>query len=96
MQMADGPDSDGRGMRATLARLRRPPGASQDEVAELRATVAQLQAAVSELDDEMQEARRLNRRLAEITDIVQELLLPTAQRDETRLRERLDSYTSSL
>ena len=94
--MADGPDSGGRGLRAALGRIRSAPGASQEELDDLRATVAQLRASVAELDEEMQEARRLNRRLAEITDIVQELLLPGDQRDEALLRERLDSYASSL
>lgn len=61
-----------------------------------RRQVEELAAAVAELDEEIQEARRLNRRLAELTDVVEELLLPAAQRDDERLRERLDSYTSSL
>lgn len=94
--MADGPDGSGSRVRAALGRFRSAPGASREELDELRETVAQLRSSVAELDDEMQEARRLNRRLAEITDIVQELLLPTDQRDEARLRERLDSYASSL
>ena len=92
--MADGPDSGGQRMRSALRRMRR--SASQEELEELRATVAELRGAVAVLDEEMQEARRLNRRLAEITDVVQELLLPAAQRDDARLSERLDSYTSSL
>ncbi len=61
-----------------------------------REKVEELEAAIAELEEEVQEARRLNRRLAELTDVVQELLLPAAQRDDERLRERLDSYTSSL
>ena len=35
----------------------------------------------------MQESRRLNRRLAELTDIVEELLVPLAQRDEDKVNE---------
>ena len=61
-----------------------------------RQRVEDLAAAVAELEEEVQEARRLNRRLAELTDVVEELLLPLAQRDDDRLRERLDGYTSSL
>lgn len=61
-----------------------------------RQKVEELEAAIAVLDEEVQEARRMNRRLAELTDVVQELLLPAAQRDDERLRERLDSYTSSL
>jgi cell shape-determining protein MreC len=94
--MADGPNSGGRQLRAALGRLRPAPRASQGDLDQLRATVAELREAVTVLEDEVQEARRLNRRLAEITDVVQELLLPAAQRDDARLSELLDSYTSSL
>jgi hypothetical protein len=51
---------------------------------------------VAALEREVQEARRLNRRLAELMDVVQELLLPVAQRDEELLRERLERYSASL
>jgi hypothetical protein len=51
---------------------------------------------VEELEAEVQECRRLNLRIAELTDVVQELLLPVAQRDEELLRERLEKYSRSL
>jgi hypothetical protein len=51
---------------------------------------------VEVLEDEVQECRRLNRRLAELTDIVQELLIPIADRDEKALRAKLEQYSSSL
>ena len=44
----------------------------------------------------MQESRRLNRRLAELTDIVQELLVPLSLRDEDKINEYLQRYSSSL
>ncbi len=56
----------------------------------------ELTARVASLEDEVRECRRQQLRLAELTDVVQELLLPAAQRDDARLSERLDSYTSSL
>lgn len=87
--MADGPERGSRRIRGVIGRLRQPSDECRRELANLRAAVAVL-------EEEVQENRRLNRRLAEITDIVQELLLPAAQRDDDRLRERLDSYTSSL
>ena len=87
--MADGRAGSGGRMRTALTRFRSSGHATRREVEELRA-------AVEELDEEIQEARRLNRRLAEITDIVQELLLPASQRDEERLRERLETYATSL
>jgi len=51
---------------------------------------------VAELEAEMQEARRLNRRVAELLDIVEELLVPVSQRDEAKVREYLERHSSSL
>ena len=45
---------------------------------------------------EVQECRALNVRLAELTDIVTELLLPVAARDEARLAELLEKYRQSV
>lgn len=58
--------------------------------------LSQLRRRVHTLEEEMQEARRLNRRLAELTDIVQELLVPLSQRDEGKVNEYLQRYSSSL
>lgn len=60
------------------------------------ARINRLEERVLELESEMQETRRLNLRLAELTDVVQELLIPIAQRDEDKLREHLDRYSASL
>ena len=38
------------------------------------------------------ENRRLNRRVAELTDVVAELLVPIADRDEEKARELLARY----
>jgi len=51
---------------------------------------------VTVLEQEVQECRQLNLRLAELTDVVQELLLPVAQRDEKRLSELLEKYSRGL
>ena len=51
---------------------------------------------VAELEDEVQECRQLNLRLAELTDVVQELLLPVAARDEQRITEALEKYSRGL
>jgi hypothetical protein len=51
---------------------------------------------VTRLEDEIQEVRGLNVRLAELTDIVGELLLPVASRDEERLTELLSKYGKDL
>ena len=48
------------------------------------------------VEQELQEARQLNKRLAEIVDVVAEVLLPAEQRDEERLRAILAEYDKSL
>jgi cell shape-determining protein MreC len=65
-------------------------------VRDTRRQVNRLRARVAELEEEVQENRRLNRRLAELTDVVQELLIPIEQRDEKRLKELLDKYSETL
>ncbi len=51
---------------------------------------------VAVLEDEVQECRQLNLRLAELTDVVQELLLPVAQRDEERIADVVEKYSRGL
>jgi hypothetical protein len=55
-----------------------------------------LEERVAELEAEVQECRQVNLRLAELTDVVAELLLPVAQRDETRIGEVLQRYHDSV
>ncbi len=55
-----------------------------------------LERRVDELEAEVQECRQLNLRLAELTDVVMELLLPVADRDEERVAELLQSYRDSV
>jgi hypothetical protein len=55
-----------------------------------------LQERVTVLEREVQECRQLNLRLAELTDVVEELLLPVAQRDEQRLSVLLEKYSRGL
>lgn len=62
----------------------------------LRRGGGDLEQRVAELETELQESRRLNMRLAELTDIVQELLLPVAQQDQELLADRLKRYSASL
>jgi len=60
------------------------------------AEIKTLRERVADLEAEMQECRQLNRRLAEITDVVAEVLLPAEQRDEERLRTLLANYETTL
>lgn len=53
---------------------------------------ADLERRIARLEDAVQECRSLNTRLAELTDVVAELLLPVAARDEERIEELLAKY----
>lgn len=44
----------------------------------------------------MTEMRRHHLRLAELTDVVQELLVPLADRDESAVQEALERFRKSL
>ncbi len=58
--------------------------------------VAQLRERVDELEVALQEAMRLNKRLAEITDVMAEVLLPADSRDDARIRALLEDYDRGL
>lgn len=60
------------------------------------ADVAELRARLEELEAEVQECRKLNLRVAELTDLVTELLIPIAQQDPERVDELLARYTAGL
>ncbi|MBC2933881.1 DUF6752 domain-containing protein [Nocardioides sp. zg-1228] len=51
-----------------------------------------LERRVAALEEAVQDNRALNVRVAELTDVVTELLLPVAARDEERLAELLEKY----
>jgi len=42
------------------------------------------------------ELRRHNLRLAELTDVVQELLVPMASRDQARIDAAIEKFTESI
>lgn len=48
------------------------------------------------LEAEVQENRQLNRRIAELTDVVTELLIPLEARDRARVEEVLTAYRRGL
>ena len=76
---------DGSGaLRSGLRRLaaRADPGGLRERVVRLEAEVDELQ--------------QLNLRLAELTDVVQELLLPLARQDPEKAVELLERYRDEL
>lgn len=66
------------------------------EVWRLGRDLGQLRQRVIALEAEVQETRRLNRRVAELTDVVEEVLLPAADRDDERLRQAVQQYGRTL
>lgn len=69
-------------------------GGSRSKLAKF--TVPAMERRITELEQEVQEVRRLNRRLAELMDIVEELLVPISLRDEEKVRQYLDRHSSTL
>lgn len=76
-------------MKAQAARL-------LELIVPARARLRELSERVEKLEVEVQETRRFNRRLAEIADVVEEILVPAADRDDERLRRLLDEYSKRL
>lgn len=59
-------------------------------------TVRELEQRVADLEADLAEMRRHQMRLAELADIVQELVVPMASRDEERIREAIERFQGSL
>lgn len=83
---------------ATMKERIRTRGRSVADRAGVASTrqVEELRERVAVLEDEVQECRQLNLRLAELTDVVAELLLPVAQQDQAKVAEVLERYSKGL
>ena len=53
-------------------------------------------ARIDALERELDETRQLNRRVAELTDLVTELLVPLARRDDLEVDALLERYRSMI
>jgi len=60
------------------------------------ASHADLERRVAELEAEVQECRNVNLRVAELTDLVTQLLVPLASGDQKKVRELVDGYHAGL
>ena len=58
--------------------------------------VTELLARIEALEDEVQENRNLSLRVAELVDLVQELLVPVASQDRARIEAALEKFQRSL
>jgi len=56
----------------------------------------ELQQRLVELEAEIQECRQLNIRLAEVTDLVEQLLLPIAAQDQEKIAAAVEKYTRTI
>lgn len=65
------------------------PGASRD-------ALHRLEKRVEDLEADMTQLRRHNLRLAEMADVVQELLIPMASRDEAAVQDAIARFRDSL
>ncbi|HEV7651531.1 MAG TPA: DUF6752 domain-containing protein [Actinophytocola sp.] len=72
------------GGRNAARRLARATGVDKE--------VQRLLDRVTTLEREMQESRQLHQRLAELTDVVTEVLVPAADRDDDKIRTILAKY----
>jgi hypothetical protein len=61
-----------------------------------RAAVRRLEERVAALEADLTELRRHNVRLAELADVVQELLVPMASRDEAAIQQAIERFQESL
>ena len=48
------------------------------------------------LEQEVQETRRLNQRLSDVVDVITEVLVPTVDRDDERMRTALASLEETV
>ena len=55
-----------------------------------------LAARVSALEEAVDESRRLNQRLADVVDVVTEVLVPALDRDDERVRKALTDLDKTL
>ncbi len=74
------------GLKDVAGRLTRTIRSGDDELARR----------VEALEADVVELRRHNVRLAEIVDVVQELLVPLASRDQARIDEAIEKFSKSL
>jgi predicted LPLAT superfamily acyltransferase len=81
---------------ALARRLRTHAAYARDRYRRLRRHRSGVRERIALLEAEMQENRQLNRRIAELTDVVAELLIPVSDRDQEGTREALARYRTEL
>jgi predicted nucleic acid-binding Zn-ribbon protein len=95
-ERGQGGDRKGGGLRRRGANVAKAASGIQGRGQRIQQELEDLRERVAQLELDIQEARQLNKRLAEVTDVVAEVLLPADQRDEGRMRDLLAQYEASL
>ena len=80
-------------LRKRIARLTRRVTALEDERRRHARRVDNLTKRIEQLDEELQQSRRLHQRVAELVDVVSELLLPAMDRDDDRVRRAIEEFS---
>ncbi|WP_133241182.1 DUF6752 domain-containing protein [Nocardioides gansuensis] len=62
----------------------------------LRGRERELEARIAALEAQVAECQSLHHRFAELMDVVTELLVPLASRDEAKVQETLQKYADEL
>ena len=83
-------------MSRLLSRLRRTEPAAAGGRGDGEGHSPGLAARVTALEDAVEENRRLNQRLADVVDVVTELLVPALDRDDARVAEALANLNQTL
>lgn len=68
----------------------------RDRVRETSVFDRSLRGRVLRLEKELEADRQLHRKIAELSDVVAELLIPLQDRDETRVNEVLAQYRKTI
>ncbi|SFC28194.1 hypothetical protein SAMN04487968_10537 [Nocardioides terrae] len=75
---------------------RRVRGLVEDRVRGSKAYESTLRARVQRLEEELEADRQLHRKVAELSDVVAELLIPIQDRDDAKVNEVLSRYRKTI
>jgi hypothetical protein len=68
----------------------------RDRLRGSKAFESTLRARVARLEQELEADRQLHRKVAELSDVVAELLIPIQDRDEAKVAEVLSNYRKTI
>lgn len=81
---------------ASTERLKGVARRVRDRVRDSKAFDRTLHGRVAHLEQQLEEDRQLHRKIAELSDVVAELLIPIQDRDDARVTEVLAQYRKTI